>query len=60
MIDEGIGLSLGRVESVNERVARVVMPSFRVGFDRAESFKNGALVLRATMGSSVSKSCSSA
>ena len=31
---------------MKERVASVVMPSFRVGFDRAESFKNGALVLR--------------
>jgi 2'-5' RNA ligase len=40
------GLSLDRIETVKERVARVVMPSFRVGFDRAESFKNGALVLR--------------
>jgi 2'-5' RNA ligase len=45
-IDEGIGLSRERIESVKERVARVAMPSFRVGFDRAESFKNGALVLR--------------
>ena len=46
VVDQGIGCSLDRVESVKERVARVVMPSFRVGFDRAESFKNGALVLR--------------
>lgn len=46
MVDEGIGFSLDRIESVKERVARVVMPSFRVGFDRAESFRNGALVLR--------------
>ena len=45
-IDAGIGLSLAGIESVRERVARIVMPSFRVGFDRAESFKNGALVLR--------------
>jgi len=45
-IDEGFGLARDRVESVKERVARVAMPSFRVGFDRAESFKNGALVLR--------------
>jgi 2'-5' RNA ligase len=45
-IEEGLGLSLARIESVKERVARVVMPSFRVGFDRAESFRNGALVLR--------------
>ncbi len=45
-VDEGIGLSLGRIASVKERIARVVMPAFRVGFDRAESFRNGALVLR--------------
>lgn len=45
-IDEGVDLSLGRIESVKERVARIVMPSFAVGFDRAESFRNGALVLR--------------
>ena len=45
-VDAGDGLSLVGIESVKERVARVVMPSFRVGFDRAESFKNGALVLR--------------
>jgi 2'-5' RNA ligase len=45
-IDEGVGVSLDRIEAVKERVARVVMPSFRVGFDRAESFRNGALVLR--------------
>jgi 2'-5' RNA ligase len=45
-IEEGAGLSAARIQSVKERVARVVMPSFRVGFDRAESFRNGALVLR--------------
>jgi 2'-5' RNA ligase len=45
-IEEGTGFSLTRIASVKERVARVVMPSFRVGFDRAESFRNGALVLR--------------
>jgi len=33
------------VEVLTERAARVVMPSFRVAFDRAMSFRNGALVL---------------
>lgn len=45
-VDEGLDLSPGRIASVKERVARVVMPAFPVGFDRAESFRNGALVLR--------------
>lgn len=45
-IDEGTGLSLDVVEDAKERAASVVMPSFSAGFDRAESFKNGALVLR--------------
>lgn len=49
-IDDGIGPSRERIESVKERVSRVAMPSFRVGFDRAESFRNGALVLRGTDG----------
>lgn len=34
------------VDILKERVAAVSMPSFRVSFDRAESFRNGALVLR--------------
>lgn len=34
------------IERAVERASHVVMPSFRVGFDRAESFRNGALVLR--------------
>lgn len=33
------------VEILTERAAKVVMPSFRVAFDRAMSFRNGALVL---------------
>jgi len=33
------------VEILTERAARVVMPSFRVAFDRVMSFRNGALVL---------------
>jgi 2'-5' RNA ligase len=45
-IETGIGLTPGLVESVKASAASVTMPSFRVCFDRAESFKNGALVLR--------------
>jgi RNA 2',3'-cyclic 3'-phosphodiesterase len=33
------------VEMLTERAAKVVMPSFRVAFDRVMSFRNGALVL---------------
>jgi RNA 2',3'-cyclic 3'-phosphodiesterase len=33
------------VELLIERAAKVVMPSFRVAFDRVMSFRNGALVL---------------
>jgi len=33
------------VEILTERAAQVVMPSFRVVFDRVMSFRNGALVL---------------
>ncbi len=44
-IGDGSGLPSGLVESVTERAASVVMPSFRVAFDRARSFSNGALVL---------------
>jgi 2'-5' RNA ligase len=43
---QGRGLSADIVEHARERAASVAMPSFRAGFDRAESFKNGALVLR--------------
>lgn len=49
-MDGSIGCAIDGIESVKERVSRVVMPSFRVGFDRAESFKNGALVLRSEDG----------
>jgi 2'-5' RNA ligase len=45
-VGDGIGLPVSIVDRVKERVASVAMPSFRVCFDRAESFKNGALVLR--------------
>jgi 2'-5' RNA ligase len=34
------------INKLAERAARVVMPAFRVSFDYAMSFKNGALVLR--------------
>lgn len=34
------------VDELRARAADLAMPSFRVGFDRAESFRNGALVLR--------------
>lgn len=39
-------LSTKVIDALSERVANIGMPSFRVGFDRAESFRNGALVLR--------------
>ena len=45
-VDAGFGLSRERIDRVKERMAQVTMPAFRVGFDRAESFRNGALVLR--------------
>jgi 2'-5' RNA ligase len=45
-VGDGIGLPRDVVDQVKERAASVTMPSFRVAFDRAESFKNGALVLR--------------
>lgn len=45
-VGEGIGLPSDVVDRVKARAASVAMPSFRVCFDRAESFKNGALVLR--------------
>lgn len=34
------------VDELGARAATLAMPPFRVGFDRAESFRNGALVLR--------------
>jgi 2'-5' RNA ligase len=45
-VGDGIGLPSSVVDRVREQAASVTMPSFRVCFDRAESFKNGALVLR--------------
>lgn len=40
------GLLPERIEAAKERAASVAMPSFRVTFDRAGSFANGACVLR--------------
>jgi len=45
-VETGIGLTPGIVDSAKTCAAGVAMPSFRVSFDRAESFRNGALVLR--------------
>jgi 2'-5' RNA ligase len=45
-IETGIGLTAGTVDEAKACAASVAMPSFRVCFDRAESFRNGALVLR--------------
>jgi 2'-5' RNA ligase len=45
-VGDSVGLPGDVVDSVKERAASVAMPSFRVCFDRAESFRNGALVLR--------------
>jgi 2'-5' RNA ligase len=43
---DGTGLPSDVVDRVKARAATVAMPPFRVCFDRAGSFKNGALVLR--------------
>lgn len=45
-VGDSVGLSRDLVDHVRECAANVVMPSFQVCFDRAESFRNGALVLR--------------
>ena len=42
---DGFGFPTELVEVLAERAAKVVMPAFRVAFDRAMSFRNGALVL---------------
>jgi len=41
----GFGFPTELVEVLTERAAKVVMPPFRVAFDRVMSFRNGALVL---------------
>jgi 2'-5' RNA ligase len=45
-VEIAAGLTPGVVDHVQARAACVVMPSFRVCFDRAASLRNGALVLR--------------
>jgi RNA 2',3'-cyclic 3'-phosphodiesterase len=40
-----VGLPPGLVEAMVERASTVVMPPFRVAFDRAGSFRNGAVAL---------------
>lgn len=40
------GLGIDLAEAARERAASVVMPSFKVAFDRVGSFCNGAFVLR--------------
>ena len=45
-IGDWVGLSPAVVDNAKACAASVEMPSFRVCFDRAESFRNGALVLR--------------
>lgn len=42
---DGLGFAAELVEALAERAAKVVMPAFRVAFDRVMSFRNGALVL---------------
>ena len=49
-IESGLGLAPRLMESVQACVAGVAMPPFRVSFDRAGSFRNGALVLRGADG----------
>ena len=45
-VGDGIGLPLEIVDAVTERTASVAMPPFKIAFDRVESFRNGAFVLR--------------
>ena len=45
-VGEGVGRRPQSLEAVKERVASVAMPSFKVAFDRAGSFDNGAFALR--------------
>lgn len=49
-VPDGAGLGPDLVDAIKERVASVVMPSFRVAFDRVGSFRNGAFVLRGDAG----------
>jgi 2'-5' RNA ligase len=45
-VGDSVGLLRDVVDDVKKRASHVTMPPFRVCFDRAESFRNGALVLR--------------
>jgi 2'-5' RNA ligase len=45
-LGDGVGVSADAVAMAAERAAATAMPSFKVGFDRVGSFKNGAFVLR--------------
>jgi len=45
-IADSVGLTPSLIESAKASAAAVTMPAFKVCFDRAESFRNGALVLR--------------
>jgi 2'-5' RNA ligase len=44
------GLAPDLIESLSRRAAGVVMPSFKVAFDKVGSFRNGAFVLRGNDG----------
>jgi 2'-5' RNA ligase len=45
-LGDGAGAPADVVAMAAERAASIAMPSFKVGFDRVGSFKNGAFVLR--------------
>jgi RNA 2',3'-cyclic 3'-phosphodiesterase len=45
-LGDGVGVPTDVVAMATERAASIAMPSFKVGFDRVGSFKNGAFVLR--------------
>ena len=45
-LGDGIGIPADVVALATERAAAIAMPSFRVAFDRVESFRNGAVVMR--------------
>ena len=45
-LGDGIGVPSDVVALATGRAASIAMPSFKVAFDRVESFKNGAFVMR--------------
>jgi RNA 2',3'-cyclic 3'-phosphodiesterase len=45
-LGDGIGVPSEAVALATERAASIAMPSFKVAFDRVESFRNGAFVMR--------------